>query len=378
MTDGGLRPLELGELLDAAFKIYRARWRDLMKVAAVFTIPSAILQTLIRMSTSSSSVPFFGGSSFTGPAAPGRTTVASHQVAVQLGGTIGLAVVSVIATSLALGGILRIVAGVYLGDEVSWRESARFALRRFGSLLWVTVILIVVQIVGLFLCCIGYLWAWPTFFASVPALMVEDRRGTKALKRSMDLVQGRFWWTLLTLVLGALVAGVLSGALSVVLVVAIVASSGNLVVLAVVTGITSFISTTVVTPFTASLSMAMYFDLRVRKEGFDLWLLAQGVGVAPGSGDFPAQPGAPTHPAAGWAPPPPGAWGAAPPPGWGAPPAGWGAPPNGGGPQPSGWPQQAPWGLPPLPPPVPPPTPPPVAPPDAPPGTADETPGGSP
>ena len=65
MTDGGLRPLGLGELLDAAIKIYRARWRDLLKVAAVVTLPAVVLETLIRMSTGASGLTGTNGSSFT-------------------------------------------------------------------------------------------------------------------------------------------------------------------------------------------------------------------------------------------------------------------------------------------------------------------------
>ena len=98
----------------------------------------------------------------------------------------------------------------------------------------------------------------------------------------------------------------------------------------------TLISTVLVTPFTASLTMAVYFDLRVRKEGFDLWLLAQKVGGETPEGGFPAQPGAPQWQPVPW-------WGAPPPTGWGAPPPGWGPPVTGGSPP-------APWGPPAAPP----------------------------
>ena len=84
--------------------------------------------------------------------------------------------------------------------------------------------------------------------------------------------------------------------------------------------VVNIIGTALTTPFVAALTMVIYFDLRVRKEGFDLFLLASRVGVDAPSGGFPTQPGAST-PLPGWPPP-----GAAP---WGPPPAGPGNPPPG-------------------------------------------------
>ena len=130
MTDGGLRPLGLGELLDAAIKIYRARWRDLIKVTAVVTLPAVVVETLIRMSTGSGGLSGTNGSVFTSSTRAGSTDIQLHQVAVQLGGTLALTVVSIFATALAVGGVLRCVAGVYLGEEVGGasRSGSRWAV----------------------------------------------------------------------------------------------------------------------------------------------------------------------------------------------------------------------------------------------------------
>ncbi len=305
MTDGGLRPLGLGELLDAAIKIYRARWRDLIKVTAVVTLPAVVVETLIRMSTGSGGLSGTNGSVFTSSTRAGSTNIQLHQVAVQLGGTLALTVVSIFATALAVGGALRCVAGVYLGEEVGWRESLRFALGRLGSIVLVSLLVLLCELVGLLFCIIGYAVPWTFLFASIPALLVEGLKGRAALRRSRDLVRGRGWHVFATLGVGYLIGAAITGALAGLLVAVLFASHGNVVVFDLVTGVVTLITTVLVTPFTAALTMAVYFDLRVRKEGFDLWLLAQKVGGGAPEGGFPAQPGAPQ-----WQPVP--GWGAAP------------------------------------------------------------------
>ena len=117
---------------------------------------------------------------------------------------------------------------------------------------------------------------------------------------------------------------------------------------AIATGIAAVLTT----PFTAAVTALIYFELRVRKEGFDLALLAQRMGVAPPPGGFaptpwagaPAQPwGQPPQPNQPWgAPPPagawdpmPGAWSPPPPESWAPPPQhppapGWAPPPQSG------------------------------------------------
>ena len=46
----GLRPLGVGELLDAAFKIYRGRFKTLILAVAVPVIPVIVLSTILTIS----------------------------------------------------------------------------------------------------------------------------------------------------------------------------------------------------------------------------------------------------------------------------------------------------------------------------------------
>ena len=57
------------------------------------------------------------------------------------------------------------------------------------------------------------------------------------------------------------------------------------------------VASVITTPFMAAVLVLIYFDLRVRKEGFDLQLLSQGVGLAgavyPGAASWLGGPGGP-------------------------------------------------------------------------------------
>ena len=324
--DGMLRPLGIGEMLDASIKLYRARFRDMLIAAALVTAPAVILVALVQVSAGN-------------PTALTQTDPETNLPEVDFGSLwIYIAslsvtfVITLLANNLATAGVLRIISGTYLGEEIGWRDSLRFAFRRFWSLTWLLTLTALALVGGLLACIIPAFYVQGIWAVVLPVLLVEDMRGTKALGRSYRLVKGRFWPVLGTVLLGGLLASVVQGVLSAP-VIALVFIEANFVLTAALQAVVNIIGTALTTPFVAVLTMVIYFDLRVRKEGFDLYLLAQRVGVSPPPGGFPAQPGTEQT---SWGPPPP-QWGA-PAPQWGQPPQ-WSPPPA----PPPPAPQAQPW-----------------------------------
>ena len=103
------------------------------------------------------------------------------------------------------------------------------------------------------------------------------------------------------------------------------------------TSLVSIISSVITTPFMAAVLVLIYFDLRVRKEGFDLELLSQGVGI-PGAGLRAGGPWVAPGDRAGSASP----WGGSG--GWSTPSGGWPAPSTGPGSAPTPPPSASPPG----------------------------------
>ncbi|QXC61382.1 hypothetical protein KSP35_00555 [Aquihabitans sp. G128] len=306
----GLRPLGVGELLDAAIRIYKSRAKTLLLSVAVPLVPVLIFTALIQWSSQSSLTvdPTTGNPNFDG-----------GDAALQLVGTLVAAFASIVASSIATAACFRSISGAYVGDDPSWKESLRFGLSRFWSVLGLTILTGLATALGLIACLVGVLWPLAFFAVAMPALLVEGLGAGEAMGRSRALVRGMGWRTLGVVLLGLVLSFAFQAVVSAPLVLVLFADAGP-AVQSVLQAATSIVSSIIVTPFSAALTMALYVDLRVRKEGFDLALWAQRLGDAPTDG-FPRQPGAPDG---SFAPPP--AWG----PGWGPQP---GYPPQGYGPQ---------------------------------------------
>ncbi|MEO6628255.1 MAG: hypothetical protein ABIP03_06750, partial [Aquihabitans sp.] len=346
----GLRPLGIGELLDAAFKIYQGRAKTLLAAVAIPVVPVVVLSVLIT----ASAVPDLGVDPNTG-----AVRADGGDLAVSLAATLLSSFAIIIASSVATAACYRSISGAYVGDDPDWRESLRFGFKRLWSVLGLTFLTSLATVAGLLVCCFGVLWPLAFFSVAMPVLLVEGQGVVASMGRSRRLVTGMGWRTLGVVLLSTILAGIFQSVLSAPLV-ALFFADVSPGVEQVVNGVVQAITTVLVTPFTAALVMALYVDLRVRKEGFDLFLWAQRLGSAP-AGGFPAQPGAPELPP-GWnVPGGPGAgWGSA---GYQPPPPGF--PPAGTSqyPQYPRYPQQPGGPYQPSSPPPPPPPPPPPAPP---------------
>ena len=344
-----LRPLSVGEIIDVAIKIWRRHLPTLARIVFVVVAPVQVLSALVAASVSSTDTVFNGVDSAGNPA------VDTHALAGWLAGMFTAQALSALAFLVASAAVLRAVSVAYLGGTPDWRDSLRAATGRLRSLIWLGLLMSS----GLFLAAVAlfvpFIWLGVAWSVAFPVLIAEGQRGTGALRRAFRLVRGRWWPTFGALLLAfmfqfflGLVVGIPLGFLTANW------DSGSAAAIALTTAV-SVLSSVVTTPFMAAVLVLIYFDLRVRKEGFDLELLSQGVGIP---GAFPA--------AGPWIPP--GQWvgsGG----GWPAPGGGWPAP-NGGWPAPSGgWP--APTGDRPAPPPSPTGAPPASAPPaSAPPASA--------
>ena len=137
-----LRPLTVGELLDAAVRTYRQRFATLVKAVAVPVVPVVVLQTLVNWSvaTDSSTDPF--------SAPTAADTVDSGQVALQIAGSLVSAVAIILATALATAACFRALSAAYVGGEVTWRESLAFARTRIWSVIGLNLLTGLLMAIG--------------------------------------------------------------------------------------------------------------------------------------------------------------------------------------------------------------------------------------
>jgi len=269
-----LRALDVGETLDAGLKLFRARPRDMVLATLVPTLPAVVLLVLVQMSTGNPD------SLVTTDEATGLQTVDGGAFALFVGGTLVSTLVLLVATNLALAGTMRVSIGVYLGEAVDWRRSLRFAFSRWRPLTGLVLVTLVASLAAMAACVVPYVWITGIWAVAVPALMVEDLGPLRSLGRSRQLVSGRFWPVLGTVVLAGLLASLLQG-IFVAPVVVLQLVGASIVVTSILSGLAQLAGAALTLPFTAAVTAVIYFDLRVRKEAYDLELLARGVGVAP-------------------------------------------------------------------------------------------------
>jgi hypothetical protein len=254
-----LRQMGIGELIDAAVKLYRRDWLALIGIAAFVLVPVSFAQFWVTQVMLGS----------VSPTAPPTDETAVQLLVVTL---IFLLIQFLIVQPFLVAAVTRAAADAYLGERVSVGRTYRYALSRLLAILWITILTLIVTLLGFILLIIPGIIAFVRLALTAPVLIVEDVRGTGALRRSWNLTRGSFWRLLGVLILATLIAAVAS------LIITIPAE-----VVAVVIGpdgwpvsaLGSVLATVLVTPFSTLIVVLFYFDMRIRKEGFDIEVMAR-------------------------------------------------------------------------------------------------------
>ncbi len=299
-----------GDILDYTFRLYRKNFVTMAGIVAVISLPLLILNlasTLYFLQTAGlgqSTNPFLNPSFAADPASLLPYFGAS--------GLIGL--LGAIASVFQTAALSIVVSERFLGRTITIGEAYRRALRRWLSLFLVILIagmvflllgtIFVVPFIGIFaligtrqsfqsspqlatlamiLPLFGCLLFIPAIIALVlfstrwafatQAVVLEDQNSTGALRRSWRLVGGSFWRVLGIIGLIGILIYVLSLAITAVAGVIFFVVPSLVVRAAANTLLTGMVGI-LLTPIQIAALTLLYYDLRIRKEGFDLELLS--------------------------------------------------------------------------------------------------------
>lgn len=274
MESLSLRPLGIPEVIDAAFKLLRRNARTLFTIAVVVLLPLGILEYFLSLFIESAI-----------PTTPRLIpeTATPEEVLAMLAEDLGplflagllSGTVAALAQAVVQLGSVEAIAEVYLGREPNWRASLGAGLRRLPAGIGAFFIAIVPLIVGFLLCLLPGIWLAVMWSMVVPVLAVENLGPGASLGRSWKLVKSRFWPVLGVLALSFLITIVIQAAFGGAVGVAM-ALSGNISIQ--IQTLINTVSRILVIPFTATVFAVLYFDLRVRQEGFDLERMAAAIG----------------------------------------------------------------------------------------------------
>ena len=243
-----LGPRDLGGILEETFRIYRRNFLRIAAIVVIIEVPLGILASVLVYALGMRFIPFIEivEGTFEAPALFIVTMII-------------FVVVSIVAYALIEGALIHAVSEQNLRQTISIGRAYRFALERLGAMLGAMILaglaLLVMSITIIGIPAAIYVGVRWTFIWQ--AALLEGLGPGAALSRSSDLVRGN-WWRVLGIMF---VVGIIAGAISAIL--------GIMPIIGSIIG--SILSTLVV----VTGATLLYYDLRVRKEGYSLDALAQ-------------------------------------------------------------------------------------------------------
>jgi hypothetical protein len=306
-----LRPRSIGEILDQAFRLYRRHFLTFIAIIAVVHVP---LQLALHLATAflvgGLQNDILNGDLSSGSFTTSRTNDLFTYLGIIEAVTIVLTLIYALLQQLSQAALTTEVANSHLDKPVSFRDGYRQMFSRLGPVLGVIflqlgiVIAIFLPVIALLaltftatissvlsqssndsgifpLFCFSCLLIIPTsaLLAYVyirislvtPVVMVESLGPVQTIRRSWELVRN-YWWRTFALFLLLAVLGYVVQAGPTALIQAIVGIfvPRDFVVQQVVSGVVSVFTTLVYIPIQLIAMTLYYFDLRVRKEGYDI------------------------------------------------------------------------------------------------------------
>ncbi len=241
------RPRSNSELLDAAFEIYRRYFTVFIAINVFVAVPLAISA-------------YFG------------------QSAILLQHTDGLFSSTLIRIAAALvspfieGAIACATSAAYLGKQVDFEQAIRAAFSRPAQLFVAMIAKWVLIFLGLILFIAPGLVVFKRYFALPMTVLFENNKVGDAISRSRDLADGN--GTRIFSLLGGVFLFVFIASTTLLQLATAVAHS------AVGAAVATLILTTAISPFSTIVATLLYYDIRIRKEGYDIELMAQALDAA--------------------------------------------------------------------------------------------------
>jgi hypothetical protein len=255
-----LRPMGAGDIIDEAIKLYRNHFKLFLTIGALVYVPVGVIQLVVQLALrDSDDLGAFALTSIVG----GMITFFAY---------------------LALNGaMIHAASEAWHEREVTLGEAWNVGLNQMwrvlglGLIFFFALFFMMITIIG-FPIAIYFFFAWLFCFA---VLIIERSGIRRSLSRSRELVSGHWWRVVGIMLLVVLIQSVISGFFSIP---GALAGAGTVIAdpnadpsaLAVVlSSVGSTIGEIVVLPISYCSYILLYYDQRIRKEGFDLELAAQ-------------------------------------------------------------------------------------------------------
>lgn len=265
-----LRPLSLGEILDRTFSLYR---RHFLLFIGIAGIPHLIVLAVHLTQTA-------------------IITTQNYSTMAAVTTTIAIVLASIVSYVFSQGGTVTAVSDLYLGRPISIFEALRRAGANAFSLVGVLMLNGLAILGGLLLLIIPGIYLACRLLVCVPSALIEQRGPRDSLSRSFALTKdytiNAFVILVLSVVMSYAAQILLVLPFSIPMVIAAGKHADTRIWLALAQ-VGGTISATLVTPILLIATSVYYYDLRIRKEAFDLqFMMDPNASHTPRSGSVPS------------------------------------------------------------------------------------------
>jgi len=250
------QPQSIGAVLDTSFQLYKvslARVLPICLVAVLGSLPASLYPLLAPRGTPSAFDPTGTLSMMTRPS------------------YLGLYLLTFLVSFWAYGALFFKQEAIATGSDVATSDVLRRSVGRVPSMFVSSILYFLAVFFGSFLLLVPGMLLSVSLLLAAPLVVVEGRGPFDALVGSHRLVWGNWWRTLAILSVGLFVLLVIY--LTVVFAATLVpiATTQDPVMFSFISGLVlGLIVGLVVTPYYTALLLAIYWDLKLRKEGGDL------------------------------------------------------------------------------------------------------------
>ena len=312
-----LRPMTISDMFDAAFRLYRTQFLTFIGIVALLQVPMAILQSLAQWPYAQALQRFA-----TRPpvARPGQSLFDFFPLAELLpyyALIMGLSVIQyLVVYNLMTGALANAIARSYQGQPVSILQAYSFGARRYLSLIGASLapfaisvafaliaggcaiaalstlgfrsgeraniplaigaILGLIAVVGVLV--VAALFIYIRLLLTTQTIVLEGYGPLTGLARSWRLV-GQSFWRVLGIVLLMYIFVYIVSLIVQLPVLGVLLASGimlsNFALYQMINVTVAYIALILVLPFQFAIFTLLYYDLRIRKEGYDIELMAQ-------------------------------------------------------------------------------------------------------
>lgn len=237
-----------GQILTAAFELYRKSFLPFVGMALALSLPLALAQTYLLEQVRVDEL----------IRVEGERLVVDPRFWKFFAGSIAIGLAASVLTTILTAGLTRAALHAVAEDDPRIGPSFAFAFRRFGSVLWIGLLTALFLMAGFLAFIVPGIIVLVRTLLAMPAFALEGYRGSAALKRSWRLVKGEGWMVFGMWILAAIAAGIVGALLTALFREGWIAP-----------GLAQGVALALTIPFTTCVVVYLYLDLRARREGLD-------------------------------------------------------------------------------------------------------------